>query len=191
VIEDWWQSQGDPTALSWIIVFAYGVSVVWCIWAAVKTPPRMAPIDRDNHRIFWFIVAGVMLVLGVNKQLDLQLLLWLAGRSWIRSAGLNDYRALIQIGSMVVMTGVAGAGLAFFVWLSRDAFPHRKWAIAGVLVTALFVFIRAISLHGLDSMLGWNLAGLKLSGVLELAGILVVIAGTGYSMRSLRGRTEI
>ncbi len=125
-----------------------------------------------------------MLVLGINKQLDLQLLLWLAVRSWLRSAGWQEHRQVIQIGSMVAMTCLAGVGLAFFTWLSHGAYRHRKLAIAGVVLTSLFVFIRAVSLHGVDAMLGWNWSGLTLSTVLENAGILLVIIGSIQSMRA-------
>ncbi len=125
-----------------------------------------------------------MVVLGINKQLDFQLLLWLVARSWLRTAGWVEHRQAIQIASMLAMTFLAVVGLAYFTWLSRGAFRHRKLAIAGVILTSLFVFIRAVSLHGVDAMLGWSLSGLTLSTVLENGGILLVIAGSIQSLRA-------
>jgi len=154
----------------------------------MKVSRGSAPIDQDNHRLVWSIVAATMLLLGINKQLDLQLLAWLVGRSWIRSAGWQEYRHAIQIGSMLVMTCFAGTGLAYFTWLSRGTYRYRKLAIAGVILTSLFVFIRAISFHGLDTMLGWNIAGLTLSTVIENVGILLVIIGAIQSIRATQNQ---
>ena len=186
MIEEWWRSQGDPTVLGWFTVFSYGLATLLCIRVAMKVPRSLAPIDRDNHRLVWFILGAIMLLLGINKQMDLQLLLWLAGRSWIRSAGWQEYRQLIQVGSMFAMAGLGFAGLMGFAWLSRESFRHRRLAIVGVGLTSLFVLIRAISLHGVDTMLGWTLAGLTLSKVLENAGIFLVIVGAIQAMRSRR-----
>ncbi len=188
MIEEWWRSQGDPTVLGWFTVFAYALATFLCVRVAVKVPRGLAPIDQDNHRLVWFILGAIMLLLGINKQLDLQLLLWLAGRSWIRSAGWQEQRQVIQIGSMLVMAGFGFVGLLYFTWLSRDSFRHRRLAIAGVGLTSLFVLMRAVSLHGVDTMLGWSLAGLTLSKVLENAGIFLVIIGAIQSMRSPQER---
>lgn len=184
MIEQWWSSHGDPTVLGWFTVFAYGLATALCVRVAVKVPRELAPIDQDNHRLVWFILGTIMLVLGINKQLDLQLLLWLVARSWLRTAGWQEYRQVIQVGSMLAMAGLGFVGLVFFTWLSRDSFRQRRLAIVGVGLTSLFVLVRAISLHGVDTMLGWSLAGLTLSKVLENAGIFLVIIGAVQSMRS-------
>jgi len=117
------------------------------------------------------------------------LLLWLVGRNWVRSMGWYEQRHFIQIGSMLAFAILACAGLVLMLWLSREMVGHRMVALVGVVFSCLYVLVRAVSIHGLDAMLGRNFAVFTVYEILEYAGILLVVAGSVQSIRGIHGRT--
>ena len=70
----WRPGIGDPTFIGWLITAEYLVTSVFCGICAMRTG-RISPIDRSRfHRLFWWGLAVIMLIMGTNKQLDLQCL---------------------------------------------------------------------------------------------------------------------
>ena len=64
----WRPGIGDPTVLGWATVAAYGVGMVFCVLAARRSRRNVG----DRVAPLWWFLAAMMLVLGINKQLDLQ-----------------------------------------------------------------------------------------------------------------------
>jgi hypothetical protein len=171
----WKPGIGDPTVMGWATVIAYGTASVLCIWAAMKKPKGLGPTDLSKHWMFWSTLGVIMLLLAINKQLDLQMWLWLTGRNMAKANGWYEQRRTIQVASMLAISVVAGAGLAYFTWLTRSAFRQRLLALLGMVFTVCFILIRASSLHHIDTVLEWRVAGVKTDWILEIGGILLVI----------------
>jgi hypothetical protein len=82
-------------------------------------------------------------------------------------------------------------GLAYFGWLTHHQSRQRVIALAGVMFTVGFVLIRAGSLHHVDTMLGWHVAGVRLNWILENSGILLVAIGAIAAIRCSRRASDV
>src|SRR5882724_3416034 len=65
--------RGDPNPIGWLTTFAYFCVAGFCYWAGRREKENAIGRARVRHApLFWFTLAGVMLALGFNKQLDIQ-----------------------------------------------------------------------------------------------------------------------
>jgi TRAP-type uncharacterized transport system fused permease subunit len=157
----------DPTPVAWIIVAAYFVGAIVCFLAG-----RFSVQRRD--RMFWLGTGLFLVLLGLNKQLDLQSLLTEAGRSLAQREGVYDARRLIQ--GIFILALAAGAILGVATlsgWLRRSA-ASVKVAAFGIVLLVAFILMRAASFHHMDGWVTHRVAGMRSGWWLELAGIAVI-----------------
>ena len=180
---EWRPGIGDPTVVGWFTVFAYFAAAFACVreacWerAAVKRGELGTPL-------FWSILTTLLILLGLNKQLDLQTLVTIFGRRLARAFGLYDQRRIYQL---VFIIGVAVVGvtvLALFAWIGRVQWRRNLIALAGIVVLFSFVVIRAASFHHVDVWLRLRMAGMRWNAILELGGIAIVAIGAYYASLS-------
>jgi hypothetical protein len=157
---------GDPTTLAWLTTGAFVVSSLLCLlYARCREPLK-------GHRIFWATLATALLLLGINKQLDLHWLLKLAVKDLAIKQGWYAHRRIIE---MLFVAGMAAISLAVIVFLAR-AMRHtwrQRWlAFCGIVLLVAFVFVRATIIHEvyeavkLQPPAHWFRAMLECSGVL-------------------------
>ena len=113
--DHWEPGIGDPTAVGWVTVVAYFLAAFLC-WRAGRSV-RANP-GSGRERTFWWLFTAVLILLGFNKQLDLQTWLTLFGKHLAQEEGWYERRAIFQtafIGAVAV-GGVLGlAGLRLLV----------------------------------------------------------------------------
>ena len=74
-IERWLSASGDTTFWSWVITILYGGVIVLCFILRTKLTE-----DRPR-RVFWSSISLFVLAMGINKQLDVQTLIFMSGKS--------------------------------------------------------------------------------------------------------------
>lgn len=164
----WRPGIGDPTVLGWLTVLAYFASALACA--------RAARADREGRGdpAFWWLFGAGLVLLGVNKQLDLQTALTEVGRSLAKEQGWYGRRQGVQ-GAFVAAVGAAAlAGLVVFGRLARRSWRRRLPPLIGGVLLVAFVLIRASSFHRVDRLLGLGILGFRWNAILELGGILVI-----------------
>jgi hypothetical protein len=171
VVEDgqWRPGIGDPTVVGWVTVFAYlaAAFMCWRTGAAEKKLSARSPW-------FWRVFAVLLLLLGINKQLDLQSLITVVGRKMAAEQGWYEERkkyqaAFIACVAIVGLLSVIGLG-----WMVRKSLRRLGLALAGGVFLVAFVVIRASSFHKVDQLLKMNFAGLRGNWILELGGIACI-----------------
>jgi hypothetical protein len=199
-IGDWSPGIGDPTVAGWITAFAYLGTAYLCFRVQRRTRPTAGPSSVGVGTPFAYALTGrlwrlwelpvsvrlgalwsgmalLMLLLGINKQLDLQTALTETGRLLARYQGWYERRHDIQLKFIL---GVMAFGVYLFaavVALARGAF-WRVWPmLVGTVFLICFVAIRAASFHHIDLLIHRDWKGLKLNWVLELSGIGLVAYG--------------
>ena len=164
---------GDPTALGWTTFVLYLLAAGLCfrsarVGHAKDQESKFARIRR--------VLAVLLFLLGLNKQLDLQTILIEWGRRLAMATGTYQHHRDIQL---VFFTGLA-VGLIVTVAACRQllfafAARHRVCAVGFGLV-GLYTFIRAGSIDHVDEMLGFDFERIPGLWVLEVAGLVLVIA---------------
>ena len=168
----WRPGIGDPSFMGWLTVAAYAV-VAFLAWLAGRRAGR-ASGTHPGGRMMWWLVSAFMMMLCVNKQLDLQSLLTDIGRMIAWKQGWYGERREVQKWFVFAIVGIAGLVSLFF--LIRY---HRFWREHPLLVTGLgflttFILVRAVSFHHVDIFLRSRVGGLKFNWILELGGIGLV-----------------
>lgn len=185
----WRPRMADTTVPGTLIVAFYLITAIACAWAmsVARIGALMAKeyrsVERRKHDrtvayrasfLFWALLTLCMVILGVNKHLDLESWLTEFGRTIALSQGWYETRSSVQ---RPLVAGVAGFGLislAVLLVLTRRLLPRHVLAFVGTVIVLCFVMARAMSFHQLDDALGLELLGVRVRWLLELGGILCI-----------------
>lgn len=168
----WSPGLGDNHPIGWLTVAVYAVAAL-AAGAAARSLAGSEPQHR-RERLFWWISAGIMSVLAVNKQLDLQSAVTMIARCHAQLYGWYDLRRAAQ---EVFILLIAAGGLALLgalAFLLRGVLGQVWLALLGLGFVCVFVVVRAASLHHIDMLLGSQAFGIRLNWLLELPGPTLV-----------------
>jgi hypothetical protein len=124
-----------------------------------------------------------MLLLGINKQLDLQTLFTDLGRASAQLGGWYEIRRPFQFLFILGMT--VGGGLILRALFRTAQGPLRDFRLpfAGATLVVTFVVVRAASFHKIDELLGGEISGRWLNFLLEGSGILLIAFAAIFRLR--------
>jgi len=160
--------------MGWVTVAAYAAAAWQCVALGRGKVPGMTARER---RVWWWL-AAIMILLGVNKQLDVQTAFTELGRMVAKTQGWYERRAHVQRRFIeLVLAGAIGTAVVGLIMVRKMPRP-TKLAIVGLTLLAAFVFIRATSFHKVDLILGARWLGMKANWIFELGGIGLILIGT-------------
>lgn len=172
---EWSLGIGDPTFIGWFTVFAYLAAMVYCVCAM-----RRARAEGPAVRVLqfaWLVLAGLMLALGINKQLDLQSWLTMVAREFAHRDGWYRERHEVQMVFIRAIVLGGAAAVAIGAWLLRRHLRDMWLAGLGAAFITLFVIVRASSFHHVDMFLSDGPGEVRMNWILELGGIACVLQG--------------
>ncbi|QIE57402.1 isopropylmalate isomerase [Pikeienuella piscinae] len=175
-MQRWSPGIGDPTLIGWFTVAAYFVAAALAIRTTMMLRAGGGARDRAEFT-FWVGTCIALILLGFNKQLDLQSLLTALGRCVAQIDGWYQQRRAMQAGFIIAIVGTAELVFFGFAYAMRRTIGRNGIALLGMGIIATFVMVRAVGLHHVDSLLGLTLNGWRLNWILELGGIGVVTIG--------------
>ena len=181
-IGHWSPGIGDPTLAGWLTVFLYFAAAFACFRAG-RDPWRVMP--RREFLLYRLLAVGLV-VLGVNKQLDLQTALAELARIAAAEGGWYADRRRWQKAFVLGIAALAAVALGAALAALRKAPPSTILAATGALGLAAFVVIRAASFHDVDGFLRMRALGLRANVIIEAGSLLLVIAGATARMRHRR-----
>ena len=176
IVNAWLARSGDAYISSLINTVLYAVSILaaayrWKMLQRIKAP--------FAEQVFWLLVILILFVFGINKQLDLQVLLVEIGRPIAVKSGWYESRRIVQALFAFVLTGIAGLFAAMMVFLVRRHWHDNLLALLGLLILCIYGIIETMSQShvgfSLDSYEKW---GFRLTDMIEMAGILLILANT-------------
>jgi hypothetical protein len=173
---NWSPGVGDPTVGGWLTVALYLLAAISCWSTARRLRPTSAQSLQERHS--WFVISVLFLLLGINKQLDLQTALTEVGRMLAVSEGWYRDRQKVQIAFIAAVALVcAAAAIVLLIWERHE--PLHTWL--GLLGTALvlgFVLIRASSFHHVDRFIHTPVFGIQWNWILEMGGIVLTLVAS-------------
>lgn len=183
-IGTWSPGIGDPTIGGWITVLLYA-GTAWACHRVLSLDRRQKIILSTDERLIWGLLMVGAILLGINKQLDLQSAMTELAKILAREQGWYTHRRQYQeafIAAIPIVGLTVLAAAAVLVWKAPGS---TLWACAGATGLLVFIAIRASSFHHVDEMLGWRVGGLPLNWVLEM-GSLVVIGWSAQRRAAVR-----
>jgi hypothetical protein len=169
----------DPSGLAWFVVAAYFAGAL-----AAFVASRSA--SRTEAR-FWLGVSLLLVLLGFNKELDLQSLLTEFGRTLTRAIGIYEQRRLLQGLFLLLLAGAAAFGILRLTRMLRQSSTPAKTAAAGITMLFTFILLRAASFHHVDDWVTIDVRGLRSGWWLELVGVVVIaLSALAYRAESRR-----
>lgn len=172
----WHPGIGDPTLVGWVTVAAYAIAAVICVMC------HRNEVEAAQRR-FWTGMAVVMLLLGINKQLDLQTWFTQLGRDFALEQGWYARRRAVQVLFIVWLFLLAVVGWGWLRVRLHVLDKYAKWAAFGLLLLTVFVIVRATSFHHVDRLIGIRFDNVSVNAALELSGVCLVSFAAFFRLR--------
>jgi hypothetical protein len=188
----WRPGIGDPTFIGWLITAAYLITFVLCGICAWRTK-RINAVNRFRyHGLFWWGLAFIMFIMGMNKQLDLQCLFIAVVKKMALSQGWYSQRQILQI-FFVVFVAIFGLILLIFLgWKLKRLWRQYGLALLGILLLVAFIAFRASPVNHVAKNSCWRLVLGLINSVLELTGIgLIGISALMCMIRDAKQAAKI
>lgn len=186
---------GDASLNGWATFFVYLVTAALCFVnsrrSAAFAGGRRVALARSRRR-FWLVLAALLLLLGLSRQLDLQTLAASAARTVLREDDVYGERSGLQIGLVVAIGTFGTIGLLIALVSFRRVEASVLVAMAGAALLMIFTLIRTISLHDIDRLLmqGIGVPHAQVNNVIEIGALLLVAAAAYGFTRQLRDEGE-
>lgn len=169
----WAPGLGDSDGLGVILTALYAAATVLVAAVALRGP--LVSAEPRRERWLWGLAAGALLLLAVNKQLDLQSFVTGTARCLAREQGWYDLRRSYQREAVLILIGIAAAGSVASLLLFRRTLGGSRLLLIGLAGLVTFVLIRAVSFHHMDQFLGRRLLSIRLHRLIETGSLVVVI----------------
>ncbi len=134
---------------------------------------------------FWRAFAGLLVFLGVNKQLDFQTLLIVIGRAAAHAEGWYDNRRVVQklfVGVLILaLIGLVSLAVSRHGFFLRN---HRLMAV-GLGLVLIYALLRAAEINHLELNLSSKPADQPWLWIIEVTGITLCIAVAMRGCRAL------
>ena len=187
----WSLHVGDPYPMGWIIFSGYMITSVLCLFAGLSVKKLDYDGEKKKDTIIWFGLSVIMFLLGLNKQLDLQVLFFDIGSIVSYSQGWFEFRREAQ------KLFIAGLGLAVIILLVtisvifRRQLMKNKLIPIGTLLVVSYVLIRASTFSHIEFIPAGmrTISHIHMRYVLELTGIICI--GYGAVKRMYRNKREL
>ena len=164
---EWQLGFNDNNILGWVTVFGYLISCLLCLFCAINVNKT----KDKNSRWFWFVIAFVLLFLGINKQLDIQKLFLLTGRKAAWILGFYEQRRILQKGFIL---GIGITILSLFIITGKALgakWKKCKLTLLGFLILMVFILLRGATFNNVFYS-GYILP--QYQWILELIGISLI-----------------
>lgn len=139
---------GDPSTLGWVIFFTYFVASLTCGytgWYSKRKYSRYrgcSDLRSDTYWV-WYPLTALLLLLGFNKQLDLQTWLRWFGEKATKYLGMYEHRRIVEAIFVVCLAILCFGVIGFWIWRLRKRLKRYGPTILGMICLCLFVVVRS------------------------------------------------
>ncbi|AML53376.1 hypothetical protein RC74_20845 [Falsihalocynthiibacter arcticus] len=115
-----------------------------------------------------------LVLLSVNKQLDLQTALTAFGRCTAKTQGWYDQRQTVQVTFIVIFSALSLISTLVFAWSLRRGLSRIWLAFLGFSFLMTFIVARAAGFHHFDRFISFELGAMRMIWLFELTGIAMI-----------------
>lgn len=173
---------GDPGITGWINTIAYFIAVLLCVACARRSPLRLPTANCFPERKFWWALALVLLLLGFNKQLDLQSILGPLSEALLGSHEWDSIRPILQI---IFVPVAAMTGILLFLYIlfrTWGSWHHHALTLAGIGLIVFYICLRIAMFYFFGNIVPYEFAWPH-RWAYELAGIVLIAVSASLHHR--------
>ena len=164
----WWLTLGDPTIAGLAMTALYFV-VTFFMFRNVLSMPK------GGERSLWAVASVILLLLALNKQLDLQHYINKVGRCVLSRSGDIAETGTAQSDFGTLVLGLAAVASAALIWTFRKHLASNLPLIAGLALVALYLAMQVTRFEHLAGGLLQKLADLRVHRLIEGVGLLTLL----------------
>ncbi len=174
----WNPAFGDLDRAGIILTGGYIAAVLAVTAVALHAP--FPPATRQRERVFWTLAALGLLILAVNKQLDLQVYATDALRCIAQADGWFDRRRMVQ--AVITVLAVAAALVLAFVLLRLLSGTYRRSAVllCGLAFLTFLILLRIIAANHMQETFRTGWLTFWLYRRMEAAALAVIILWSAF-----------
>ncbi len=182
----WQVGIGDPGIMGWVIVAVYVLTGL----AAFRTASsgRFPYTSAGRERFFWRALGLIMILLAINKQLDLQSLLTASARCMAQLQGWYGSRRIVQVGFIIVLLALMSLLAIITLTILRGTMRRTGLALIGLSVVLAFVAVRAVGFHHMDQLINMRFQNIRVNWIMEMAGPLMILTACILNLRADRNQ---
>lgn len=179
IIYEWFSLNGDHTFWGWLITILYLFTVAGSFYY-VKTINN-TKISKEK-RILWLFIGSFLTFMGINKQLDIQLLLTISGRYiglkfsflGMRRIFQSYFTAAIFL-SVLFITGIV-------IYKIRTILKESLIELIGITFIIGFFFIQTASMTHFKWIIRFDEVNIPHIHGLELLGVMILLLALFYNI---------
>jgi hypothetical protein len=168
----WWGTlPADPSFLGWLATVAYVASTILCVLAAFRDHEAVPQRRIASSLLFWCATALLLLLLGLNKQMDVQTLFTALLREVSQAQGWYEWRRPLQKVFVLLLGATCTGFYAVLLFQMRRSWRRYRLALAGFVLLGLYVLFRASTFYHFHDAASGEETMPWLKWALELGGI--------------------
>ena len=174
-VEEWASRLGDTTFWGRLITVFYGITIIASLYYVIILGRNHEP----EKKTLWICITAILIVFGINKQLDLQILLTIAGKAVASAEGWLEYRRVVQEYFAIGMFSCIGLVGIIVLWYTKRIIVESWLELMGMSILLGFVLIRTGSISHVNIAVRLEQ---KISHIhaIELLGILIIFAAVYF-----------
>ena len=184
---NWTPGIGDPSIRGWVTVVLYLACAFVC-WRTAHKLSKQASNCTQEIRIWW-CVSVLFMVLGVNKQLDLQTALTELGRIIAQHQGWYEHRQTVQLVFIVFIALTSALSAIMLIGWARNSTLPTWTALIGTTMVVGFVLARAASFYHVDTFVDIRVLGWRWNWIAEIGGIVLVLVASYWRLHLMNRPT--
>jgi hypothetical protein len=169
-LSEWITRSGDTTFWSYVITAAYAIVIALSVYYVATLKDK----DLRDAKFLWICLLIFLVIMGINKQLDFQILATMIGRSVAEDSGFYDNRRLVQkiftIGALLATFGLGG----IILFRTRKILRNSIMELTGAAILLFFAFVRVGSINHLNKAITFEQERVSHIHGLELLGLAVI-----------------
>lgn len=180
VFDKWTPTFGDDEITAWLTVAGYGLCAILAILIVSRKP-------RGAHHGLWILILVFMVLLGINKQLDLQNAITAIGRCAAQAQGWYGDRRVAQVIFILTFATASIIALIMIAFEMASSMRLNGLALIGLGFLFSYAVVRAAGFHHLDQFLTTKINGVERDYLLENGGLLLIALNAAFLLRQSSG----
>ena len=171
----------DQSIVGYTITAGYLLSSLLLFYSLFCRANCCESMGSKRSTLLWSASATLALLLGINKQLDVQTYLTQWGRELSRNWGIYSGRRNAQLLASILIISLVVAAAVYAIVFVRKVGWGLRVAILGLAICMAYVVLRLISIPHVDHWFRVDVGGWKMSWIVELTGVGVTLVGASMT----------